>query len=133
MAYTREEAKQIGLEGIDWGYAYRLFEIVAKMGPPALAQVHCEEPEIIHVLRQRLSAQGRQDIAAWTESRPSICETMQLFDAGLLAQELGTPLYIVHISAKESVDAPIFQGQSLDSRETCTHYWSQPNPECGIQ
>ncbi|MBP1713146.1 MAG: amidohydrolase family protein [Deltaproteobacteria bacterium] len=135
MAYTREEAKQIGLEGIDWGFAYRLFEIVAKLGPPALAQIHCEEPEIIHTLRQRLIASGRQDIAAWTESRPSICEAMQLYDAGLLAQELGTPLYIVHISAKESVDAlQYFRCQGVQIYgETCTHYLVMDrNPACGI-
>jgi dihydroorotase-like cyclic amidohydrolase len=135
MAYTREEARQIGLEGIDWGFAYQLFEIVAKLGPPALAQIHCEEPEIIHMLRQRLIAQGRQDIAAWTESRPSVCETIQLFSACVLAQELGTPLYIVHISAKESVNAlqhfkekggPIYG-------ETCPQYLVlDRNTECGI-
>lgn len=135
MAYTREEARQVGMEGIDWGFAYRLFEIVAKLGPPALAQIHCEEPEIIHLLRQRLMAQGRQDIAAWTESRPAFCEAMQLFDAGLLAKELGTPLYIVHMSAKESVDAL----QYLKSKgakiygETCPHYLVlDRNPACGI-
>ena len=135
MAYTREEAKQIGLEGIDWGFAYRLFEIVAKLGPPALAQIHCEEPEIIHLLRQRLMAQGRQDIAAWTESRPAFCEAMQLFDAGLLAKELGTPLYIVHMSAKESVDALQYlrtKGTKIYG-ETCTHYLVlDRSPACGI-
>ncbi len=135
MAYTREEAKQIGLEGIDWGFAYRLFEIVAKIGPPALAQIHCEEPEIIHTLRQRLIAQGRQDIAAWTESRPSVCEAMQLYDAGLLAHEMGAPLYIVHISAKESVDTLQYlkaRGATIFG-ETCTHYLTlDRNPACGI-
>ncbi len=135
MAYTREEARQIGLEGIDWGFAYRLFEIVAKIGPPALAQIHCEEPEIIHTLRRRLMDQGRQDIAAWTESRPGVCEAMQLYDAGMLARELGTPLYIVHISAKESVDILQYlksQG-SVIYGESCAHYLVlNRNPECGI-
>lgn len=135
MAYTREEARQIGLEGIDWGFAYKLFEMVGKIGPPALAQIHCEEPEIIHILRQRLMAAGRQDIAAWTDSRPSICEAMQLYDAGLLAQELGTPLYIVHLSAKESVDAlQYFKAKGLMIfGETCPHYLVlDRNPDCGI-
>ena len=135
MAYTREEAKQIGLEGIDWGYAYKLFERISRLGPPAIAQIHCEEPEIIHLLRKRLMEAGRADIAAWTESRPSLCETMQLCDAAVLAQALKTPLYIVHISAKESVEAlRSFKGtNSAIYGETCPHYLTlQRDPACGI-
>lgn len=135
MAYTREEAKQIGLEGIDWGYAYKLFERVSNLGPPALAQIHCEEPEIIYVLRQRLIAAGREDISAWTESRPSFCETMQIHDAAILARALRTPLYIVHISAKESVDAVQYfkENGTIIYGETCPHYLSlNRNPQCGI-
>jgi len=135
MAYTREEAKQIGLEGIDWGYAYKLFERISRLGPPAMAQIHCEEPEIIHLLRNQLMEKGRADIAAWTESRPSLCETMQLCDAAVLAQALKTPLYIVHISAKESVEAlRFFKGKNpAIYGETCPHYLTlQRNPACGI-
>lgn len=137
MGYTHNEAREIGLEEIDWGFAYKLFEIVAKIGPPALAMIHCEEPEIIHVLRQRLEAEKRQDIAAWTESRPSICETMQVFNAGLLAQELGTPVYIVHVSANESVDAlQYFKKAKSGLRicgETCPHYlFLDRNANCGV-
>ena len=124
MGYTREEARQIGLEGVDWGYAFRLCEIAGKIGPPALVHVHCEEPEIIHVLRKRLKDRGRNDLAAWTESRPSICEAMHIFDAGLIAKHCGNRLYIVHMSSLDGVDALRYlkaQGVKIFG-ETCPHY-----------
>ena len=124
MGYSTHEARQIGLEAIDWGFAYRVFEIGARLGPPALVQIHCEEPQIIAMLQQRLMAEGRDGLAAWADARPSLCEAMHIFDAGLLAQELGTHLYIVHTSAKESVDAIGYlkaKGVRIYG-EACTHH-----------
>jgi dihydroorotase (multifunctional complex type) len=135
MAFTPEKGKEIGLQAIDWGFVYKLFEIVARIGPPALPLIHCEEAYITHLLMERLMAEGRQDIAAWTESRPSMAETMQVYDAGLLAQSLGVSLYIVHVSAKESVDAVQYfktKGVMIYG-ETCPHYLVlDRNPDCGL-
>jgi dihydropyrimidinase len=53
----------------------------------------------------------------------------------VLAQALKTPLYIVHISAKESVEAlRYFKGKNpAIYGETCPHYLIlQRNPACGI-
>lgn len=123
--YRGEEGRQVGVtEEISWGFIYRGMESIARCGPPALAMIHAEEPDIIEVLRQKLKDQGRNDPQAWSESRPGICEAMHVFSAGLMALEVGARLYIVHTSAKESVDAIRYlrQGGAQIYAETCPHY-----------
>lgn len=122
--YKGEEAKQVGLTGISWGFIYQGLENIARCGSPALAMLHAEESEVIDFLKQKLKSQGRADLAAWSESRPGICEAMHVFSAGLIAQRIGVPLYFVHVSAKESIDAVKYlrqQGAPVYV-ETCPHY-----------
>jgi len=124
MGYSAEEAKTIGLEAIGWSLAYRVFEEAAKLGPSALVQMHCEEPEIISVLIAKLKEEGREDIGGWSDSRPSICEAMHVYSAGLIAKKLGTQFYVVHASARESVDI-IREFKKQGTKifgETCPHY-----------
>ncbi|MEK7848093.1 MAG: amidohydrolase family protein, partial [Chloroflexota bacterium] len=95
-----------------------------RLGPPALAMVHAEEADIIYRLRERLKAQGRGDPAAWNDSRPGICEAMHVFSAGLIAQQVNAPMYVVHTSSKESIEAARFfraKGAAVYI-ETCPHY-----------
>ncbi len=80
-------------------------EILASYGPPVLVQAHCGQPGIINLLSNRLEAQGRNDFLAWAESRPAICETIHVFSVGLISLETGCPIYIVHVSSKETIDA----------------------------
>jgi dihydroorotase (multifunctional complex type) len=135
MHLTPEIAREQELAAIDWSFAYKLLEIVSKLGPPAFAMMHCEDPTIPTMLGHRLMTEGRQDIVAWTESRPSFTETMQVYGACLMAKEIGATLYIVHISAKESVDAlRYFKERGLMAYgETCPHYLVlDRNPNCGL-
>jgi len=141
LAYRGEEGRQVGIPGINWAFVYQAFEVIGKYSPPALAMVHAEEPEIIEFLRERLQKQGRRDLAAWSESRPGICEAMHVLSAGLIARELGVPLYVVHTSAGESLEAARFLRQRgcRVAIETCPHYlvftkhsapgpWAKVNP-----
>ncbi len=124
LGYGEEEAKRSGRHAISLGYTYKAMEILAKYGPPVLIQAHCEQPDIISVITQRLKAQGRTDFLAWTESRPSICEAIHVFSLGMMSLETGCPLYIVHVSAKETVDV-IKYLRRLGAKiyaETCPHY-----------
>jgi dihydroorotase-like cyclic amidohydrolase len=86
--------------------------------------IHAEEPDIMEMLRERLRSQGRQDLAAWSDSRPGICEAMHVFSAGLIAREVGAPLYVVHTSSKEGIEAARFFRSKGDRLyiETCPHY-----------
>ncbi|MBI4288531.1 MAG: amidohydrolase family protein [Chloroflexi bacterium] len=124
LAYVGQEHwRQPGM-GVDWAFLYRGLELVARCGPAALAMIHAEEPTLGDFLEARYKAEGRDKLSAYSEARPSACETMHIFAAGLLAGELGAPLYVVHTSAKESVDA-IQYLQARGARvygETCPHY-----------
>jgi dihydroorotase-like cyclic amidohydrolase len=124
LLYAGPEGKYYGVPWFDLGYVYRGFEAIAKVGPPALAMIHAEEGAIIEVLKERLKAAGRTDLKAWSESRPGTCEAIHVLTSGLIAMEVGVPLYVVHTSAKESVDAIAYL-KSKGVRvygETCPHY-----------
>jgi len=124
LNYTEEGARKVGYRAIDLGFVYKAMEILASYGPPALVQAHCEEPGIISFLTERLKAQGRNDFLAWAESRPAICETIHAFSLGLISLETGCPVYIVHVSAGETVDIIRYLKQRgvRIYAETCPHY-----------
>lgn len=124
LGYREEEARRAGMTAIDLGFAYKAMEILARYGPPVLIQAHCEQPDIISVITKRLMAQGRTDFLAWTESRPAICEAIHAFSLGLISLETGCPVYIVHVSAKETIDVIRYLRQTGAKvyAETCPHY-----------
>lgn len=124
LGYSEEEARRSGRKAISLGFTYKAMEILAGYGPPVLIQAHCEQPDIISVITKRLIAQGRTDFLAWTESRPAICEAIHAFSLGLISLETGCPVYIVHVSAKETVDVIRYlrrMGAKVYA-ETCPHY-----------
>jgi allantoinase len=94
----------------------------ARLGLPVA--VHAESEEITRRLSQRIAESGRDDIAAFVESRPVIAEVEAIGRAGLLARETGCKLHVVHISSGKGVAAAL-EARSLGadvSIETCPHY-----------
>jgi dihydroorotase-like cyclic amidohydrolase len=135
MNLSKVECEQYGFPSLDWAFLFRAMEKIAACGPPAFASVHCEEPEIIHMLFERAAKTGRQDLRTWAATRPSFTEGAQAFTAGLIALELGVPLSLVHIAAPESLDAVRYlraRGAMVAS-ETCPQYLSvSPTDELGL-
>lgn len=124
MGYSGEEAAALNLRALNWADFYKAAEMIARIGPPAIQLIHCEEPEIGHMLAERFKAEGRTELTAWEESRPAVTEAMHAFTAGLIAYQLGSPLYIVHIASEESIDAVDYmraKGVNVWA-ETCSHY-----------
>ncbi len=108
----------------DEGQLFRSFENIAALGYPATALVHCEDIEICWTLRDRLQAAGRTDLRAWTESRPSFVETIRAATAIGISEATGCPLYIVHVSASETIEL-IAAAQKRGVKvyaETCPQY-----------
>jgi len=124
LNYTEESAREVGYRAMDFGFVYKVMEILASYGSPVLVQAHCEQPDIITFLSNRLKAQGRTDFLAWAESRPGICEAIHAFSLGVISLETGCPVYIVHVSAKETVDVIRYlKGRGVKIyAETCPHY-----------
>ncbi|MBI2906957.1 MAG: amidohydrolase family protein [Chloroflexi bacterium] len=86
------------------GVLYRSLDNIARLGSPAIGMAHCEEQRVINVLIDKLKAEGRNDLAAWTEARPSWVEVMRMQQAFEISRATGGPLYVVHISSAEGTD-----------------------------
>jgi dihydropyrimidinase len=87
----------------DDGTIYSAFDAVAKLGPPALALLHCENWEIARVLENRLKAAGRTDKGAWDDRSPWITEAGHARTYLYYARILGCPVYVVHATTKETL------------------------------
>ena len=103
MHFRGEEGQYMGVSGIDDGFTYALFETLARFSQ-AVACIHPENIEIISRLRKKLVDQGREDVLAWTESRPAFVEAESINRAAYLAHVAGSSLYLVHISSREAIE-----------------------------
>lgn len=90
-------------EGFDEGTMYRAFEVLGRIGRPALATIHAEDRRIERVLRDRVMRSGRADLRAWAEVCGPICEISAIRQAGHLARRTGAALYVVHLSTAEAL------------------------------
>lgn len=127
MAYRGEEAEVFGVRAVDDGQILAGMEQLRKLreqGYATWAMVHTENMDIVDYQKPRLRAAGRQDLAAWTEARPSIAEEENLRRALFYAEITGAPLYVVHMSIGQGIDliaAAKARGVNVIA-ETCTHY-----------
>jgi dihydropyrimidinase len=71
----------------------------------AIPTVHAENGELVYFLQQRLLAQGLTGPEAHPLSRPPAVEGEAANRAITIARVLGVPIYIVHVSCKQSLDA----------------------------
>ena len=116
------EAKMSGAWALDDG---TLLDALGRVGAAGgIACVHAENQELIEHATNRLHAAGRDDLAAWAEGRPRLAELEAIQRVALLAESARCPLYIVHVSAAESVDflAEARRRGRLVRAETCPHY-----------
>ncbi len=103
LAYKGEAGKLQGLQGADDGYLYSAFEVIRELG--GIACLHCENTEITERMAMVFRSSGQKDLRAWTESRPGWTEGEAIFRAGYIAMQAKCPLYIVHVSSAEGLDA----------------------------
>jgi len=92
--------------------------------------VHAENGDLCDFLEEGFAAAGKTGPEYYGPSRPGITEAEAAFRILSFAKVLGCPMYIVHVSTKETMDviemfrkwnsAPIFA-------ETCTHYLTLTN------
>jgi len=68
--------------------------------------LHCENIDIIHRLQPEIrDKEHREDLAAWTDSRPGWTEALDIERVAAIAKIVKGPIYIVHLSSAEGVDA----------------------------
>jgi dihydropyrimidinase len=102
---------------------FRTMEVAAETG--ALVMVHAENGDAIDVLVKQALAAGNTAPHYHALTRPPETEGEATNRAIQLAHVAGAPLYVVHVSCKESVD-PIARAREAGWDvwgETCTQYF----------
>ena len=124
MAYTQDEASVFGILAVDDAQFLAGLRQVAAIGKPAIAMVHAENMSIIHNLKAKYIAAGRDDLKAWTDARPDIAEEEATRRAIWYTRETGSQLYIVHMTIGRGVDwVRQAKAEGVDViAETCPHY-----------
>ncbi len=127
MMYKGAAGAAKGFTEIDDALLYTALRATAAI-PGAVMGVHCENVEVIPVLRLPLKAAGRNDLKAWNEQSPGFLEAENVFRVCYFAAQTGTPVNIVHMSAGDSLEI-VRQQRKMRGRagppihvETCPHY-----------
>lgn len=98
--------------------------LAASVRTGVLVCVHAEDGEAIERRIAEALAAGRPGPEALTEARPASAEAGAVRRAGVLAQRMGAPLYVVHLSSAEGLRA-VREARAAGARvlaETCPHY-----------
>ena len=85
------------------GHIWGVMQQTAKHG--GMTMVHCEDDCIIDYCVHNLYREGRQQAHHIHEARPNLCEEAAIMRMLLLSKRSGSPLYIVHVSSLEGVEA----------------------------
>lgn len=108
--------------GLDDDAIYKVMKTVGKAG--GLVTVHAELGDDIENLRNEFALKGKLSPEYHPKSRPAKMEALAVKKAIELAAKANCPLYIVHVSAKESLEY-IKKAQNTGQEvyaETCPHY-----------
>ncbi|MCD8248657.1 MAG: dihydropyrimidinase [Lachnospiraceae bacterium] len=117
-AYTAYQ-DDIGMNDVQ---LFRILQCMAKEG--TLLLVHCENGSVLESLQRQLKAENLSDIANHPRSRPNLVEKEAVSRVLDLAALAGAPVYIVHVSTREAVEA-IWRAKRAGQRvyaETCPQY-----------
>jgi dihydroorotase (multifunctional complex type) len=118
-----EVGNSIGIVSSTDAWVFGAMREAAKL-PHGVVSVHCENTELVAMLKKEMMATGRQDLAAYTESRPAFVEEEAIVRVLRLAEITGCPLYIVHTSVGSGPGlAAAARARGVDvTMETCPHY-----------
>jgi dihydroorotase-like cyclic amidohydrolase len=119
-----EPGNPIGLVTVNDAILFRAMELVRDLGPHGYVMVHCEDDSLVSFLTKRMKETGREDLAAYSESRPDFVEEQDIVRAIWLATRQNCQLYIPHTTVGMAVAAA--GAARLDGvrvvLETCPHY-----------
>lgn len=123
LYFGYEPDNPIGIVPANDGWVYATMREAAKL-PRGVVSVHCENTSIARWIKQEIMETGRTDLAAYTESRPVVCEVETIRRMIFLARKTGCRLQVVHTTAGEGPDlAAEARAEGVDvCIETCPHY-----------
>lgn len=111
-----------GAIGVDDTEMIKVMETAKNLN--ALVTAHCENGEMVVALQNKLFGEGKIEPKYHPLSRPAPLEGEATARAIMLARMTGIPLYIVHVTCKEAVDAiaEARQRGQVVFGETCPQY-----------
>lgn len=118
-----EPGNPIGINSSPDGWVFGAMREAAKL-PRGVVSVHCENTELVQLLKKDMIATGREDLAAYTESRPVYVEEETIARMIRFSEITGCPLYVVHTTAANGPRmAAEARTHGVDvTIETCPHY-----------
>ncbi|WP_415854662.1 amidohydrolase family protein [Sinomonas sp. G460-2] len=87
----------------DLGNMWGLMEQTAAAG--AMLAIHAEDDDIVMYSYKRLQRQGQTGLEYMHHAHNNLSEKLSFQRAITLAEHVGAPIYIMHVSAREGVDA----------------------------
>jgi dihydropyrimidinase len=90
-----------GVTGIDDGFLYDAFKRIASLGPPSIACLHAENPEVIKRLEEKMRKIERTNVSVWNDTRPNFTEEESISRAIIIGKTAGCPIYIAHTTSAE--------------------------------
>ncbi|HEV2283453.1 MAG TPA: amidohydrolase family protein [bacterium] len=123
MAYKGREVSPSGIQGMGDAEIFTVFQRVARLSN-ALAIVHCENMEIIELCQRPFMSAGRQDTAAWSDSRPVFGELEAIRRMVCFAEAAGIRFLVPHMGiglGSEFLRRKTW-GAARVAVETCPHY-----------
>ncbi|MFV0252718.1 MAG: dihydroorotase [Beutenbergiaceae bacterium] len=118
-----EPGNPIGIVSSPDSWVFAAMQAAAKL-PGGVVSVHCENTELVELLKKDVIASGREDLAAYTESRPVFVEEEAIARMIRFSEITGCPLYVVHTTAANGPRmAAQARARGVDvTIETCPHY-----------
>ncbi|SFK89111.1 dihydroorotase [Halogranum rubrum] len=101
--WYKNASPELGIDHSDAGRTYKVLDRVADI-PNGVVMFHAENEDLAIERRKELQEEGRNDLLAWCESAPNICEAMQIEQIAQLTEYTDSRSYIVHMSTGEGVD-----------------------------
>lgn len=114
---------------LDKADLYEILKQLRGMSEKLLLCVHCEDPDLFrHFLKKKEAEKpDSRDVGDWDDGRPDFCEANTIAGAMMINGEVDGNLYVVHTSAKKSVDVyKALEGSGIPvgnvTLETCPQY-----------
>jgi dihydropyrimidinase/dihydroorotase len=101
--WYKHASPELGIDHSDAGRVYKVLDKVSDIND-GVVMFHAENEDLAYERRQELRAEGRNDLEAWSESAPNICEVMQVEQIARMTEYTDSRAYIVHTSTGEAVD-----------------------------
>jgi dihydropyrimidinase/dihydroorotase len=111
----KQSAPELGIGHSDAGRVYDVFRKTSDM-EGAVVMFHAENDDLLQeTIKQVRDEEGRDSLRAWADSSPGIAQAMQIEQIGMLCEETDASAYVVHNSAKETLDSlRKFQERGVD-------------------